>query len=54
MTLSATSQVFSADKKIVGATSGAKAFIDKVDSNLIFFHLKMEDHFQLQKLYERN
>ena len=45
MTLSATSQVFSADKKIVGATSGAKAFIDKVDSNLIFFHQTPETGF---------
>lgn len=38
LTLSSISSTFTADKLIVGTTSGAKALIDKVDSNKIFFH----------------
>ena len=30
--------VFSVDKLIVGASSGAKAYVDKVDSDKIYYH----------------
>lgn len=38
LSLSSTSVAFSVDKTITGAQSLAKAYIDEVDSNLIYFH----------------
>lgn len=38
LTLSSITQVFSSDKLIVGTTTGAKALIDKIDSNKVFYH----------------
>jgi hypothetical protein len=38
LNLSTISSIFSADKTIIGATSGAKAYIDKVDSDNIYYH----------------
>ena len=36
--LNAVGTTFTKDKTILGATSGAQAFIDRTDSNLIYFH----------------
>ena len=38
MTLSAITGTFTADKTILGSTSAAKAFIDKFDSDTIYYH----------------
>lgn len=38
MTLSSVSSNFSADKTILGGTSGAKAYVDKFDSDTIYYH----------------
>tara|TARA_B100000768_G_C11281829_1_gene379058 strand:- start:199 stop:1566 length:1368 start_codon:yes stop_codon:yes gene_type:complete len=38
LNLSTISTIFSADKTILGGTSGAKAYIDKVDSDNIYYH----------------
>ena len=38
LTLSSITQVFSSDKLIVGTTTGAKALVDKIDSNKVFYH----------------
>ena len=38
LTLSSITSVFSNDKLIVGTTTGAKALVDKVDSNKVFYH----------------
>lgn len=38
LTLASTTQVFTADKLIVGTTTGAKALVDNIDSNKVFFH----------------
>ena len=38
LTLSSISSVFSKDKLLVGTTTGAKALVDDIDSNKVFFH----------------
>ena len=38
MTLSAVSATFTTDKTILGSTSAAKAFVDKFDSDTIYYH----------------
>jgi len=38
LNLSSTTVAFSVDKTIVGGTSGTKAYIDEVDSNLLYYH----------------
>jgi hypothetical protein len=38
LNLSTISTTFSADKTILGSTSGAKAYIDKVDSDNLYYH----------------
>jgi len=38
MTLASISSTFTADKTILGGTSGAKAYIDKFDSDTIYYH----------------
>lgn len=38
MTLSAVSAAFTVDKTISGATSGAKAYVDRFDSDTIYYH----------------
>lgn len=38
MTLSSISTGFTADKTILGGTSGAKAYVDKFDSDTIYYH----------------
>jgi hypothetical protein len=38
LVLSSTSVAFSVDKTVVGANSGSKAYIDRVDSNNLYFH----------------
>ena len=38
LTLSAINTAFSVDKTIVGSTSGTKAYIDEVDSDIIYYH----------------
>ena len=47
--LASTSQAFSPDKTIVGGTSGAQGYIDRVDSNRVYFHQNEQTgygHFQ--------
>lgn len=38
MTLSAVTTAFTIDKTILGGTSGAKAYIDKIDTNTLYYH----------------
>ena len=38
LTLTDISAAFSVDKTIVGATSGTKAYIDEVDSDIVYYH----------------
>lgn len=45
LTLSSITQVFSSDKLIVGTTTGAKALVDKIDSNKVFYHQNDETGF---------
>lgn len=45
MTLSVVNTVFTKDKTIQGTISGAKAFIDKVDGNDIYYHQTIETGF---------
>ena len=46
LTLSSITSVFSPDKLIVGTTTGAKALVDKIDSNKVFFHQTDETGFR--------
>ena len=45
LNLATATQAFTADKTIVGGTSGAKGFIDRVDSNRVYFHQSEETGF---------
>ena len=45
MTLSLVSSNFTADKTISGSTSGAKAYVDRFDSDTIYYHQTLETGF---------
>lgn len=45
MTLSSISTAFSADKTILGGTSGAQAYVDRFDSDKIYYHQTEETGF---------
>ena len=45
MTLSSVSTAFSPDKTILGGTSGAQAYVDRFDSDKVYYHQTEETGF---------